>query len=178
MKKQVDAGSYTISRGTTKEASSLLKTQIKDVDKQIDSLLDRIVDASNPSVIKAYETRIEKLEREKLRLEDKAENTAAPKGYQSEFIEPALKFLASHWNIYKNGSFALQQTVLRLTFAEPLRYCRENGYRTAKISFPFRVLGDFQTQKCEMVGDLGIEPSVRLREGVTVPCHTLRPVAH
>ena len=30
----------------------------------------------------------------------------------------------------------------------------------------------------EMVGDLGIEPSVRLREGVTVPCHTLRPVAH
>ena len=30
----------------------------------------------------------------------------------------------------------------------------------------------------KMVGDLGIEPSVRLREGVTVPCHTLRPVAH
>ena len=29
-----------------------------------------------------------------------------------------------------------------------------------------------------MVGDLGIEPSMRLREGVTVPCHTLRPVAH
>ena len=29
-----------------------------------------------------------------------------------------------------------------------------------------------------MVGDLGIEPSVRLRQGVTVPCHTLRPVAH
>ena len=28
------------------------------------------------------------------------------------------------------------------------------------------------------MGDLGIEPSVRLREGVTVPCHTLRPVAH
>ena len=29
-----------------------------------------------------------------------------------------------------------------------------------------------------MVGDPGIEPDVRLREGVTVPCHTLRPVAH
>jgi len=27
-----------------------------------------------------------------------------------------------------------------------------------------------------MVGDPGIEPGVRLREGVTVPCHTLRPV--
>ncbi len=29
-----------------------------------------------------------------------------------------------------------------------------------------------------LVGDPGIEPGVRLREGVTVPCHTLRPVAH
>ena len=29
-----------------------------------------------------------------------------------------------------------------------------------------------------MVGDPGIEPGVSLREGVTVPCHTLRPVAH
>ena len=28
------------------------------------------------------------------------------------------------------------------------------------------------------MGDLGIEPSVSRLEGVTVPCHTLRPVAH
>lgn len=142
-----------------KASSSLLKAQIKDVDKQIDSLLDRIVDASSPSVIKAYETRIEKLEREKLRLEDKAENATGPRGHQSEFIEPALKFLASPWNIYKNGSLALKQTVLRLVLAEPLHYCRQNGYRTAKITFPFKVLADFSKQKCEMVGQAGLEPA-------------------
>jgi hypothetical protein len=28
-----------------------------------------------------------------------------------------------------------------------------------------------------MVGDPGIEPGVSRLEGVTVPCHTLRPVA-
>ena len=42
----------------------------------------------------------------------------------------------------------------------------------------FKGLRHFSNQNCKMVGDLGIEPSVRLREGVTVPCHTLRPVAH
>ena len=36
----------------------------------------------------------------------------------------------------------------------------------------------FQISDLKMVGDPGIEPGVRLREGVTVPCHTLRPVAH
>ena len=30
----------------------------------------------------------------------------------------------------------------------------------------------------KMVGDPGIEPGVSRLEGVTVPCHTLRPVAH
>ena len=29
-----------------------------------------------------------------------------------------------------------------------------------------------------MVGDPGIEPGVGRPEGVTVPCHTLRPIAH
>ena len=46
---------------------------------------------------------------------------------------------------------------------------------------PMRACGiklDNSDEEGKVVGDLGIEPSVRLREGVTVPCHTLRPVAH
>jgi len=68
--------------------------------------------------------------------------------------------------------------IAKLAFAEPLSYSRESGYRTARTTFPFKVLADFSSRKYEMVGDPGIEPGVRLREGVTVPCHTLRPVAH
>ena len=39
-------------------------------------------------------------------------------------------------------------------------------------------LGIYEVLRVKVVGDPGIEPGVRLREGVTVPCHTLRPVAH
>ena len=39
----------------------------------------------------------------------------------SEFIEPAMAFLARNWNIYRNGNFALKRTVLKPAFAEPLR---------------------------------------------------------
>ena len=38
--------------------------------------------------------------------------------------------------------------------------------------------GDEISMLREMVGDPGIEPGVSRLEGVTVPCHTLRPVAH
>ena len=39
-------------------------------------------------------------------------------------------------------------------------------------------MASYQDFYDKVVGDPGIEPGVRLREGVTVPCHTLRPVAH
>ncbi len=43
-----------------------IKRRLKAVEKQIESLLDRIVEATSPGVISAYETRLTKLEREKL----------------------------------------------------------------------------------------------------------------
>jgi hypothetical protein len=61
-----------------KEAQKTFVGQIKDVEKQIEALLDRIVDASSPSVTSAYETHIEKLERQKLQLQDQAANTHEP----------------------------------------------------------------------------------------------------
>ena len=155
-----------------------LATQIRDIDEQIEVLLDRVVDASSESLVRAYEAKIEKLEKHKLLLADQAAQAMPPKGRFDDFIEHTMTFLASPWNIYENGGIALRRTVLKLAFAEPLSYNRESGYRTAKTTFPFKVLAGISTQKCEMVGDPGIEPGVRLREGVTVPCHTLRPVAH
>jgi hypothetical protein len=78
-------------------------------------LLDRIVDASSPSVITAYEGRIGKLERERLLLRERAAKTLPPKGRFEEFIEQSLAFLAKPWNIYENCSLLLKQTVLRLS---------------------------------------------------------------
>ncbi len=43
---------------------------------------------------------------------------------------------------------------------------------------PLRLASRLENYLVKVVGDPGIEPGVRLREGVTVPCHTLRPVAH
>lgn len=169
---------WEMRRADAVAARSTLETQLKDTSKQIDALVSRIMDASSPSVIGAYEKRIAELERETIRLAEKIEGVVPEQRHLTDFIEPALTFLSSPWNIYKNGSFALKRTVLKLAFAEPLRYSRNEGYRTAETTFPFKVLAEFSTPKCGMVGDPGIEPGVRLREGVTVPCHTLRPVAH
>ena len=120
--------------------------------------MDRVVDASGESLVRAYEAKIEKLEKQKLLLADQAAQVVPPKGRFDDFIEHTMAFLASPWNIYENGGIALRRTVLKLAFAEPLSYNRESGYRTAKTTFPFKVLAGISTQKCEMVEPSGIEP--------------------
>ena len=139
-------------------AKDTLTAQIKDIDGQIEVLLDRVVDASGESLVRAYEAKIEKLEKQKLLLTDQAAQAVPPKGRFDDFIEHTMAFLASPWNIYENGGIALRRTVLKLAFVEPLSYSRESGYRTAKTTFPFKVLADFSTQKCGMVEPRGVEP--------------------
>ena len=43
-----------------------LKTELAKIERQVDQFLDRIADASVPSVISTYENRIRKLEAEKM----------------------------------------------------------------------------------------------------------------
>lgn len=128
-----------------------LKNQLDDLNRQIESLLDRIIDANNASVVNAYEYKIEKLERDKILLKEKIDNAVPEKGRFEDCMELALQFLSSPWKIYKNGDYAMRQTVLRLAFAEPLRYCQNGMYGTPELSFPFKYLRGFSGQKSEMV---------------------------
>ena len=115
--------------------------QIDDINRRLENMLDRIVEANNASVVSAYESRIEKLEREKLVLQERIGKSVPPKGRLEDCIELSLSFLSSPWNIWKNGDLAMRHTVLRLAFAEPLRYSQNGVYETPKFSFPFKYLG-------------------------------------
>ena len=118
---------WQMRRAQAEEARMSLAAQIKETEAGIEALLDRIVESSSPSVVRAYEARIEKLERQKIRLSEQAEQTVPPAGRQEELIEPALAFLSNPWNIYEKGCFALKRTVLKQALAEPLRFSRNEG---------------------------------------------------
>ena len=98
-----------------------------------------------------YETRIDRLERDRIVLQEKIDNAVPEKGRLEDCMELALRFLSSPWNIYKNGDYALRQTVLRLAFAKPLRYNQNGVYGTPEFSFPFKYLEGISGSKSEMV---------------------------
>lgn len=129
---------------------SELKRDVAKIDKQIEGLLDRIVEASTSSVISAYEKRIAKMEREKLIIEEKLANGPKPSATFDELFELAWEFLSNPCKIWGYGHLTLRRTVLRLAFTERLNYTRNVGFRTPNLSLPFNMIEGKYMQKCVM----------------------------
>ena len=135
-----------------------IKDEIAKVEKNIAEMLERITDVHNPSVIEAYESRIEAMQKDRLVLHEKLKNGVPKRARREEYIEHALCFLSNPVKLWRSGDFGLQRLVLRLAFSERMVYSRAEGYRTPKISLPFKVLGDISGSKNELVGLGGLEP--------------------
>jgi site-specific DNA recombinase len=114
-----------------KNRKRLLETEIKKTEKKIEQLLDRIVDADSATVIKAYD----------------------------ETFRTSMEFLSNPCKLWASERFDDKRAVLKLTFSDRLAYVRNEGFRTAKTSLPFSMLGDVLEGKKEMVPRAGIEPA-------------------
>lgn len=125
------------------QVRAAIKQNVGKVEKQIDGLLDRIVEASNPKVISAYEKRIAALEHEKLALEEQRRNAGKPKHTFEEMFELAMSFLANPCKLWESDRIEHKRMVLRLTFSDRLGYCRKTGFSNPEFSLPFRALSTF-----------------------------------
>ena len=143
----------------TKQAVQSFKGELTAIDKQIDGLLERIVETTNVSVVNAYETKIAKLERNKLVTLEKMKDEGKSKHTFEELFELALEFLSNPWKIWASGNITLRRIVLRLAFIERVQYCRERGCLNPKKSLPFNMLEVDNMQKEEMVLQERIELS-------------------
>lgn len=133
-----------------KHSKATFKKQRAALEKQQDTLIQRLVDATNPKLAVALERKIAKLEDEKLLLDEKSAQNTAPRDLTPERIELLRRFLANPWNIYENGSLAMKKTIQNMAFKAPLAYDPKTGYRTPQVSVIFEFL-DGVTSKCKMV---------------------------
>lgn len=135
-----------------------LAAELKEKERLVEQLLERILDVTVPSVIAAYEQRVRKLETDKLLIHEKLGSVGRPASSFEDTLRTALAFLANPCNLWDSGKMEDRKTVLKLTFADRLRYARAEGFRTANLSLPFKALGQFCGSVCEMARPRGIEP--------------------
>ncbi len=94
-------------------------------------MLDRVVEATSPTVIKRYEQHIETLERNKALLEEQAGKRSAHSGKFDELFELAFRFLSRPALLWNSNHFAHKRSVLQLAFTDRLAFCPNEGFRRA-----------------------------------------------
>ncbi|WP_282078093.1 hypothetical protein [Epibacterium ulvae] len=132
-------------RAQAKEIITSGKRDIKRLKTEIESVLDRIMSASNDTIIRRYESKVETLESQKALLVETLAKQAEPKGSSEEKLEPALNFLSNPWKLWDGGTVQARRLVLKLAFTGPIKYTRKKGARNAYFSFLFDALHEIST---------------------------------
>ncbi len=134
------------------------KRRLVEIERKIEQLVDRIADSDSPSITKAFENRIRKLETEKAVLGEKiADCGRAPKAH-GEKVRTPLEFMASPCTLWNSPRLQDRRMVLRLAFAKRVSYARNEGFRTPEISFPFKFLEQISRGENVMASPRGVEP--------------------
>jgi site-specific DNA recombinase len=134
------------------------RINLRDIESKVEQLLDRLLEASGASVITAYERRVRELQSQKAVISDRIAACGKPQASFEETYRTALRFLRNPWKLWHSERIEDRRALLRLVFAERLVYARGEGYRTAKISMPFRLLDEHYLGKTGLV-DLSGEKS-------------------
>jgi len=134
----------------TQDEVKALNAKLAKVEQDAAKLLDRILDATLPSVIAAYEKRIESFEREKLVIREKIADSGKPRLSYDQALRTAFAFLENPQKLWDSGNLDMRRTVLKLAFGSKLEYRRNEGLRTPNLTLPFKVLAQISGEKKEM----------------------------
>ncbi len=144
--------------GTLEDHRAAQKSALTRIQGDIRKTADRLIETDSSATARALEAKIDKLEAERaLIAEDLAKKAPKPRDFDGSF-RTALGFLANPWKLWETGGADDRQTVLKLTFATPIPYQRGRGFRTAKTTLPFKVLGDLDDEKGQVAERQGFEP--------------------
>ena len=144
--------------GSSKTRAQAIKAELRKCDDDIAALLDRVIEVKSPTLVKAYEDRIQALDLRKLELTENLARSGKPvQDFQSSF-RTAMEFLANPYKLWVSGRIDYRRIVLKLAFSDRIAYARGEGFRTPEIALPFRLLRRLEGGKKGMVDATGIEP--------------------
>ncbi len=134
------------------------------IESEIKSLVSQIARTNKPSVIEAYESKIEELTKEKEEIREKRGRVEQGPVSVGTAFDAIVEYLKDPEYLWVNGNLDDKRRVLKLVFAERFTYDREKSVGTAKLSVLYELFGHFRGRKYQDVEMGGVEPPCK-REG-------------
>ncbi len=147
-----------------------LEDEIRKLDGKIEQLMDRLVETDSDSMIKAYETRIKKVETDRAVLVEKSGQLLRPMRSFDAALRTALDFISNPHKLWSSGRLCDRRAVLKLAFPGGFQYHRNTGLRTTETPLPFEVLGALARKRIQVA-----ERETALLTFHCIPVHTNNP---
>jgi hypothetical protein len=139
------------------DRAASVKAELHRLEQQADKLISMLLDASDSFIAKRYEQKLSDIEHQRIALQESLNTKKAKKADFGAKNRTAFAFLANPYKLWEKGTFEDRRKVLRLTLSDHLSYHRNEGFRTAKTTLPFKVLGQIYASKKHMVRTEGLE---------------------
>lgn len=134
-----------------KESAKVIKVELAKIGQSIDQLVDRIVETTSPTLVQTYEKRIQELDRKRALLADQQANPVGMRGSFDDLFRTALDYLGNPQKLWVSDRWEDKRATLKLTFADRLTYVRNEGFRTAIPTLPFKMLEGLKGSEMRMV---------------------------
>ena len=135
-----------------------LQGDLKQLERKTENLLDKIVDTDHPQIASTLEKRLRHMEEQKIVLEEKIAQCGTEIRDFDKSFRTAFEFFENPHKLWASDDITHKRMALKLVFTERMAYDRNEGFRTAPIALPYRVLRDFREGQSVMVGVRGFEP--------------------
>ncbi len=134
------------------------ESEIRKLGDKIEQLMDRLVETDSDSMIKAYETRIKKLETDRAVLVEKSGQSLRPMRSFDAALRTSLDFIAKPHKLWSSGRLSDRHAVLKLVVPGGFQYHRNTGLRTAETPLPFTILGGLTNKRFQLAERVGFCP--------------------
>lgn len=127
-----------------------LEQELKDIERKTNVFLERIGMADSATLITGYERQITQLESRRVVLTEKIAKCGTVNVSHEDTTRTLFDIIGDPHKHWTESDLPGKRILLKLVFAEQLRYRRNEGYRTPAKSLPYRVLEDLSRNKSLM----------------------------
>ncbi|TDF42444.1 recombinase [Alteromonadaceae bacterium M269] len=135
------------------------ESELLDLEIEKERIIDKIINVNNLEVTRTLEDRLQKMELDKLALQEKISKCGTQTGNYDKSFRTAMSFLENPHKLWASEQYEHKRAVIQLAFSERLVYDRNQGFRTAAKAEPFRLIEELSMGNTKMVGRAGFEPA-------------------
>lgn len=133
-----------------KERAAYATRELQTVERKIEQLVARLVEADNRAVISAYEAQLQKLQDQKNLLTEKCASAGRPKKSFEESFRTSFAFLSNPRILWDSGRIEHRRKLVRLLFGGRVKYDVSGGLRTPQITKLFAALQEFSNDNSKV----------------------------